>query len=189
MTDLIEQQPDPGLCLWVTGLPGSGKTTLSVLLQQQLLSTQNRKFVLLDGDQLREVFGSTTLHQSEQRKNLSYQYARLARLLCSQGLDVIVSTVSMFEDVRQWNRENIAKYLEIFIDVPIETLISRDKHALYSRALRGEVDNVLGINASYEAPLSPDIHLCPLPDEQAEHSLQKLIKELKLKTVELNNEN
>lgn len=189
MTDLLQNNACSGQCLWVTGLPGSGKTTLALLLQKQLKSFAGRQFVLLDGDELREVFGSTTLHQSEQRKNLSYQYARLARLLCSQGLDVIVSTVSMFAEVRQWNRENITKYLEIFIDVPIETLISRDKHELYSRALRGEVDNVLGINASYEAPLTPDIRLCPLPDEQADDSLQKLIHELKSKIVELTNEN
>lgn len=189
MTDVIQNSANTGLCLWVTGLPGSGKTTLALLLQKQLKSLAGRQFVLLDGDELREVFGSTTLHQSEQRKNLSYQYARLARLLCSQGVDVIVSTVSMFEDVRQWNRKNITNYLEVFIDVPIEVLINRDKHGLYSGAMRGEVNNVLGINASYEAPLTPDIRICPMPEDVVDKSLKQLIDELKLKIVELNNEN
>ena len=178
-----------GYCFWITGLPGAGKTTLARQLVTSLKGFVEQPVVLLDGDELREVLNSSGLHRTEDRRRLSYQYARLSRLLNQQNIHVVCSTVSMFDEVRAWNREYIEKYVEVFIDVKMEILIERDKNKLYSRAIQGELIDVLGVNAPYEAPIAPDIRICPEKNDSPEKSLEQLIKSLSDVIEEMKYEN
>jgi len=121
------------------------------------LKSKRPNVVCLDGDGLRAVFGGMHGHSPNERRELAMSYARLCQLLSGQDMDVICSTVSMFHDVRAWNRSNIPNYREIYIKVPMETLIERDQKKLYSRALRGEVENVMGMDLDFEEPINPDV--------------------------------
>lgn len=87
------------------------------------------------------------------------RYARLCREVASQGIDVVCATVSMFHEVRRWNRTHIPGYVEIFLDVPIEELRRRDAKGLYGAYQRGEIANVVGLDLEPELPEHPDLVL------------------------------
>lgn len=144
-----------GYVYWVTGLSGAGKTTVGSKLYEYLHKV-NTNIVLLDGDVLRDIFKCYD-YSYEGRKNLGYQYARLCKMLNDQGLDIIICTVVMFEEIRRWNRNNIQNYREIYLEVDIEELIRRDKKGLYSAAKEKREGNVPGINMNVELPLNADI--------------------------------
>jgi len=153
----VSRKP-PGTCYWLTGLSGAGKTTIGRAFYG-LLSESDDAVVYLDGDILREVFGERTAYDQASRKQLAFTYGRLCRMLTDQGLDVVCATISMFHDVREWNRVNMPRYREVYIDVPMPVLVQRDQKQLYSRALRGEVKDVMGVDLAFEAPQNPDLVL------------------------------
>lgn len=141
---------------WITGLSGAGKTTIGTLFYSYLEEIKNN-VVFLDGDNLREIFGDTQKYLPSERKVLALRYSKLCKMLTDQGIDVVIATISMFHEVRKWNRNNIENYNEIYIKVPMKVLIARDQKKLYSRALRGEVEHVMGVNIEVEEPNNPDI--------------------------------
>ena len=136
--------------------------------------------VYLDGDTLREIFGNNQKYSLDERKNLAICYSRLCKMLTEQGIDVVIATISMFHEVREWNRENIENYNEIYIKVPMEVLIARDKKKLYSRALRGEVEHVMGIDVEVEEPNNPDVIIANDGSSTPENMTNHLIRHLKL---------
>ncbi len=144
--------------IWITGFPGAGKTTTAKLLKKAL---EDKGFptILLDGDELRRVFNATSAYSLEERKQLSYQYSRLAKLINEQGYTVIVSTVSLFHEIHQWNRSNIDAYTEVFLDVPESILQQRDQKKLYSNGRNGTQKNVIGVDLTAEIPQKPDIKI------------------------------
>lgn len=144
-----------GTVYWLTGLSGSGKTTIGKLFYSNLRQIKPN-VVFLDGDILRGVFGNQFGHSPDERKNLAFCYARFCKMLSEQGIDVVCATISMYRECRKWNRNNISKYKEIYLRVPIEVLIERDQKQLYSRALKGEVNNIMGIDLEIDEPEYPD---------------------------------
>lgn len=145
-----------GRLYWITGLAGAGKTTIGSLFANKLKG-QHSNVIFLDGDSLREIFGDNTKYSLDERLALSRSYSRLCRMLVNQEMIVVCATISMFSEVRKWNRENIKNYKEIFLKVPIELLIERDQKKLYSRALQGEIKHVMGVDVPIEEPECPDI--------------------------------
>ncbi len=99
-----------GRVVWITGLSGAGKSTVSEALVERLLQA-NPKTLFLDGDALREVLAVTAVdgadHGRSQRLDLAMRYARLCRLLASQGFTVVIATISLFREVHAWNRANL----------------------------------------------------------------------------------
>ena len=147
-----------GPVYWLTGLSGAGKSTIGNLLAERL-RLAGESVIYLDGDVLREVFGHDRGHSLEDRLAVAYRNARLCRMLSEQGVTVVCATISMFEEVRSWNREHITSYREIYLRVAMETLIKRDPKGIYARALEGKLDHVMGIDLPIEEPISPDLIL------------------------------
>ena len=137
---------------WITGLSGAGKTTIGREYYSHLKSSRDN-VVFLDGDELRKIMGEEYGYELHDRKKLAYRYARLSKMLSEQGIHVVIATISMFNEVREWNRSNIANYVEIYIKVPLEILIERDQKNIYSR----KEENIVGFNIKMEEPKNPDI--------------------------------
>lgn len=135
-----------GRVYWISGLSNSGKTTLGTALYYELKKTNN--VVILDGDLMKEIASgnSSVSYDIKDRFLRAERYSKLAKLLSDQGIWVIVCAIAMFDQIRDWNRNNIKGYVEIFIDAPVEVLKKRDKKGLFK-----------GIDDSIQFPKSPDI--------------------------------
>ncbi|MCL6557022.1 MAG: adenylyl-sulfate kinase [Burkholderiales bacterium] len=145
----------PGRVIWITGLSGAGKSTVAVEVAERL-RTRGEQVVLLDGDQLREIFGaavpSVENHSRERRLALAMQYAHLCRILAAQGLTVVIATISLFKEVHAWNRDNLPGYFEVYLKVPIEELRRRDPKGIYRRFDAGELTHVAGLDLPIDEP-------------------------------------
>lgn len=145
-----------GRLYWVTGLSGAGKTTIGTLLYKHL-KEQYPNTVIFDGDMLRQAFGNDLGYSREDRFACAMRYARLCKLLVDQGIFVVCCTISMFDEVRNWNRENIENYTEIYVEVPMEVLQKRNQKGLYSGVKSGDAAQVVGMDLELELPKKPDI--------------------------------
>ena len=141
-----------GRVYWITGLPGSGKTTIGTALYYDLREKQDN-VIILDGDILKKFVGDSIGYSEEDRYVRAKKYANICKLLSDQGMCVIICTVALFDSIREWNRKNINGYVEVFLDVPLEVLKKRNKKGLYSGKTKDEVlDNV-------EFPTDPDVRI------------------------------
>lgn len=141
-----------GRVIWITGLSGSGKTTVA----KALIPLLPGPAVLLDGDELRAVLGMAEAgYDRPSRQKLALSYARLAKLLAEQGLTVVVATISLFHAVHDWNRANQPGYLEVWLDVPEKECRRRDPKGLY--AAQQTDRQPLACEATAEFPLCADI--------------------------------
>ncbi|MCH5248463.1 MAG: adenylyl-sulfate kinase [Lachnospiraceae bacterium] len=145
-----------GTVYWITGLDGSGKTTIGNALYYKMKKTA--PVVLFDGDILKEIAGGGVPgYTKEERLARAKRYSLLCKLLSDQGIDVIICTISMFDEVRTWNRENFAHYIEVFLDVSLDILKKRDKKGLYLNT--DSKDELPGLHYEAEFPKEPDIVL------------------------------
>ena len=154
----VEPSVLSGRVFWITGLSGSGKTTVGRELCARLRNA-GRPAVFLDGDVLREAISEDLGHRSEDRRRSAMRNARACKMLAEQGLDVVCATISLFHSVQSWNRTNIPGYCEIYLRVPVEELARRDPKGIYARARRGKQLNVVGLDIPVEEPESPDLIL------------------------------
>lgn len=143
-----------GHVFWITGLPGSGKTSISRLFYNRLRATKEN-VVLLDGDELRSVLGIAGHYSYEERKQVAFIYCRLCKMLADQGITIVIATVSMFHDCHSWNREMLSHYHEIYLRTPKEILLQRNQKGLFSAG----VQNVVGADIPFEEPRQPDLIL------------------------------
>ncbi len=160
-----------GTVYWITGLSGAGKTTIGKMFYEKM-KEKYPNTVFLDGDTLRKVFGDDLGYSKEERRKCAMRYSRLCTMLQEQGMNVICCTISMFDSVREWNRENICNYKEIYVKVSIETLKVRDQKGLYSGRTEEKQKEVVGIHMEIEEPKNPDLILEndgeKTPEEQVE---------------------
>lgn len=145
-----------GLVLWFTGRPGSGKSTIINSIISTLL--QNGQVEVLDGDELRTWLSPEAGFSKEGRERHIIRVIRISEMLSRNGILVLVSLVSPYRKIREEARQFIGdNFKEIFVKCSIETCVKRDPKGHYSKALKGEIKDMTGIQDVYEEPLSADL--------------------------------
>lgn len=162
-----------GMVYWMTGLSGAGKTTIGKLFFEKIRLKKDT-VIFLDGDELRNVFGNDLGYSRDERFKCAMRYSKICRLLSRQGQDVVICTISMFDEVRSWNRQNIENYKEIYINVPMEVLEKRNQKGLYSNKDK----NIVGVDLKLELPKNSDIELVNDGTVTPEEQVDKLISML-----------
>ncbi len=139
-----------GAVIWLCGLAGSGKSTLAMALNERLRAKFDN-VIYLDGDESREIFGHFS-YDKNGRIDMAIKRSKLANFLSKQGQIVIVSTISLFNEVYEFNRATLQNYFEVFVECEFEELKRRDQKGLYTKALSGEIANVVGVDITYDTP-------------------------------------
>jgi cytidine diphosphoramidate kinase len=144
------------MVIWLIGMSAAGKTTLARRLYARL-KPRAPNLVMLDGDDFREIFGHDLDHTVDGRRRNAERISRTCRFLDGQGIHVIAAVLSIFPEWQQWNRDNFNDYFEIFLDLPLETLKTRDPKELYAGAEAGRIADVVGIDIPFPRPARPDL--------------------------------
>jgi adenylyl-sulfate kinase len=147
-----------GCVLWLTGLPASGKSTIAFAAESHLTAAGRLCFVL-DGDRLRSGLNSDLGFARRDRAENVRRAAEVAALLADAGLIVLVALISPYREDRKRAQSTIGpgRFMEIFVDTPLEECERRDPKGLYRRARSGELPEFTGVSAPYEQPRSPDL--------------------------------
>ncbi len=151
-----------GTLIWLTGLSGAGKTTITQALAPRL-SALGHNVEILDGDAVRETLSKGLGFSKEDRDTNIKRIGFVANLLTKHGVTVLVSAISPYRDARREvlleATKNGTRALEVFVDAPLEIVSARDVKGLYAKALTGEIKHFTGVSDPYEAPLEPDVHI------------------------------
>lgn len=163
-----------GTILWFTGLSGSGKTTLSIALEQALFQ-RNVLVTILDGDVVRSGLNQDLGFSAKDRKENIRRIGEVAKLLADQAFLVIVAFISPFRQDRDLIRQSVEddRFIEVFIDCPLQVCEERDTKGLYKKARNGEISDFTGISSPYEPPTSPEIHI-----KTSEHSVEECVGQI-----------
>ena len=159
-----------GILFWITGLSGSGKTSIA----NEILPFVKKRYgptIHLDGDALRNI-SDLRGYSLEERLSNSAIYTKIAKYLTSQGINVVFSLVGLMNKPRAWNRKNIKKYIEIYVRSDLKKIISKDIKKIYRNK-----KNIVGLTIKPEFPKKPDIII----DNTFDKNLTLLGKELMLK--------
>lgn len=171
-----EYKPHPGFTLWMTGLSGAGKTTVALILVEEL-KKRGMRIERLDGDVVRESLTKDLGFTAADRRTNIERITFVTKLLSRNGVGCICSFISPYQSVRDHVRDNTTNFLETFIDAPLEVVIERDVKGLYKKAIAGEIPNFTGISDPFEAPANPHIHIRTDQQTPAE-SAQDIISQL-----------
>jgi bifunctional enzyme CysN/CysC len=149
-----------GMTIWLTGLSGSGKSTIAYAVEAELVSGGRAAYVL-DGDNVRHGLNADLGFSAEDRSENVRRVGEVARLMADAGLVVLVPLISPYAGDRQAARRahEVAgiRFIEVFVDAPLEVCEKRDPKGLYARARAGEISGMTGIDDPYEAPERPEL--------------------------------
>ena len=170
--------------VWLTGLSGSGKSTIADTLELRLFTLGYSTYTL-DGDNVRHGLSNDLGFTEADRVENIRRVAELAKLMADAGLVVIAAFISPFISEREYARKIIAhnEFVEVFVDTPFDVCEARDPKGLYEKARAGELKNFTGIDSEYQKPTNPEIVLKTVnktPEELAEQVLEYLIPLTKL---------
>ena len=157
-----------GKLFWITGLSGSGKTSIAEKIKLKI-SKNYGPTLTISGDDLRKLFGYNKFSKKA-RLLYALSYSKFCKHVTDQNINVIISTVSLFHKVRNWNRKNIKNYFEIYIKADITKIIKKKNKFFY----KGNYKNVIGKNMKAEFPKKPDVII----ENNFEKSLHILSKDL-----------
>jgi adenylylsulfate kinase len=176
----------PGWCVWITGLPGSGKSVVSEALLK-LLDQEGIHAQLLSADALRQVLTPKPSYSLEERDTVYATLVYFAGLLTQNGVNVVIDATGNLRRFRDDARKRISKFIEVYLKCPMEVCMGREAkrrktrlapRKIYSRALKGEAPTAPGIGQPYEPPANPEVTVntakCS-PQESAMEVLQKLL--------------
>jgi adenylyl-sulfate kinase len=169
-----------GFTLWLTGLSGAGKTTLTNAILPQLRE-RGVRIEVLDGDEVRTNLSKGLGFSKEDRDTNIRRIGYVARLLSRNGVGVIAAAISPYREIRDEVRQNIesdgAQFIEIYVRASLEALIERDVKGLYKKAIAGEIKQFTGVSDPYEEPVNPEL-IIESDQENVEQSAAKIIARL-----------
>jgi len=169
-----------GATVWLTGLSGSGKSTVAVAAEQLLIRMGHHVY-RLDGDNVRHGLCGDLGFSAQDREENIRRIAHVAQLFADAGIICLCSFVSPYRAARQQVRETHEKagnaFFEAYVNVPLEVAESRDPKGLYAKARKGEIKNFTGIDDPFEAPESPDLDI-PTHEQPVEASARQIVDAL-----------
>jgi bifunctional enzyme CysN/CysC len=165
-----------GQVLWLTGLSGSGKSTIANALEK-VLYAQGKKTYILDGDNIRHGLNKDLGFTDKDRVENIRRVAEVAKLMCDAGLIVITAFISPFRSEREMAKSlfTLNEFKEIFISTPLKIAEKRDPKGLYKKARKGEIPNFTGIDSPYEQPINPDLKIDTSKND-VEVSVKKILE-------------
>ena len=168
-------------CIWLTGLSGSGKSTIANLLEKRLFA-EGKHTYLLDGDNVRHGLNRDLGFTEADRVENIRRVAELSKLMVDAGLIVLVSFISPFRSEREMARSlfEAGEFLEVYVSTPLSACESRDVKGLYAKARRGELKNFTGIDSPYEIPQMPDVWIDTVKNTP-EECVNQILEALQLK--------
>jgi adenylylsulfate kinase len=146
--------------IWFTGLSGSGKSTLASALESKLFQDKFHTYIL-DGDNIRAGLNTDLDFTESSRKENIRRISEVSSLFLDAGIMVLTAFISPFEEDREQAKEIVGKdrFIEVFVDTPLEICEQRDVKGLYRKAREGKIPNFTGIDSPFEEPVFPDIHI------------------------------
>lgn len=172
-----------GSVIWITGLCDSGKTTLANNLAKKI-RYKGIMPIILDPADMKQVYG---YHDDDRDRNSRLKWAfissRLCKHLAAQGHIVIRPTISLLNEILEWNRKNLPGYFEIYIDTPIEVLRERDTKGIYRKHNEGKMSNVYGLDFQADIPSNPDYIVEYDADKTANVVAEEVFKYLKKRII------
>jgi len=168
-----------GFVVWITGLPGSGKTTIANELGP-MLQEKGLEVEVFDGDWVRKELSPDLGFTKEDRELHNKRVIHMSKLLAKHGVAVIVCLISPYREVRRYAREQIGQvggFVEVWAKASLEACIKRDPKGLYAKALKGEIKDMTGVQHPYEEPENPEVVLeteQQTPVQSAESVMQQL---------------
>ena len=166
-----------GFTIWVTGLSGSGKSTVTAILEGAL-HERGLRVEVLDGDVVRTHLTKGLGFSREDRDENIRRVGWVCELLSRNNVVAIAAVISPYRATRDEIRRRIGRFVEVYMEAPLEVLAERDVKGLYRRAMAGEIENFTGVTDPYEPPLEPEV-VChsdgrETPDESARRVIAKL---------------
>ena len=165
-----EARPSRGATIWLTGLSGSGKSTVAVEIERRLVASGRPAYVL-DGDNIRHGLNGDLGFSAADRAENVRRIGHVARLFADAGVVAVVPLISPYradrDGVRILHRDAGLPFVEVFVDTPIELCEQRDAKGLYAKARAGEITGFTGIDDPYEPPAAPELVLRPADGDPA----------------------
>ncbi|MCI4321172.1 MAG: adenylyl-sulfate kinase [Thermoplasmata archaeon] len=165
-----------GFCIWLTGLPSAGKTTIAKELTPRL-QAMGRYTELLDGDEIRKGISSDLGFDRKAREAHASRVTYVAKVLARNGVIPIVALISPYRTSRAKARTDIESFVEVYVNTPIELCEQRDVKGLYKKARAGEIHEMTGVDDPYEAPEHPEI-IVDTGSSTPAQSAEKILGEL-----------
>lgn len=167
----------PGFTIWFTGLPCSGKSTISEILAETI-KKERGMVEILDGDVIRTNLSKGLGFSREDRETNLKRIAFVCTLLTRNGVPNIAAAISPFQNVREYARESIGNYVEVYTRCSLEACIERDVKGMYKKALAGEIKGFTGVDDPFDDPENPEV-IVDTDQETPQESADKIIKFLR----------
>ncbi|MBV9259625.1 MAG: adenylyl-sulfate kinase [Ktedonobacteraceae bacterium] len=165
-----------GFTIWFTGLSGSGKSTLSEIIEQRLRA-HDHKVEIMDGDIVRTHLSKGLGFSREDRDTNIKRIAFVCNLLSRNGVICISAAIAPYREAREWAREHIGNFVEIYVKCPLDVCRARDVKGLYKLVDEGKIKNFTGVDDPYEEPEHPDL-VVETDKETVEESIGRIFAKL-----------
>lgn len=152
----MKDEVQPSFAIWMTGLPASGKSTVTAALAGQLRE-RGVRVTVLESDRLRKAFSGIPQYDDRERELFYTSLAFIGHELVEHGISVIFDATANRRAYRSRAREQIARFIEVFVDCPLEVCAARDPKGIYRMAREGKASHVPGVQTAYEPPENPDV--------------------------------